>query len=139
MIAHMRWADARVADALEHPGIDEAVRLADHIAIMRDGRLVQFDSPERILAYPNDDFVADFVGSQRAIKRLSLAPVTDALGPVPDAPFAASVRVGCSLRDALGKILETGERLVCVEDANGVVIGSVSIDDIVSRFARPLS
>ncbi len=53
--------------------IDEAVKLGDRIAIMREGRLVQYDTPERILAYPADDFVAGFVGAERALKRLSLA------------------------------------------------------------------
>ena len=61
--------------------IDEAVKLGDRIAIMREGRLVQYDTPERILAYPADDFVAGFVGAERALKRLSLAPVSEALDP----------------------------------------------------------
>lgn len=52
--------------------IDEAVRLADYLIIMKEGRLVQADSPEEILARPADDFVERFLGPDRAIKRLSL-------------------------------------------------------------------
>jgi ABC-type proline/glycine betaine transport systems, ATPase components len=42
--------------------IDEAVKMADRVAVMRDGRLVQFASPAELLANPVDAFVADFVG-----------------------------------------------------------------------------
>ena len=52
--------------------IDEAVKMADKVAVMRDGRLVQFASPAELLATPVDDFVADFVGADRALKGLSL-------------------------------------------------------------------
>ena len=62
--------------------IDEAVKLGDRIAIMREGRLVQDDTPERVLAYPADEFVAGFVGGERALKRLSLAPVFSVMDPV---------------------------------------------------------
>jgi osmoprotectant transport system ATP-binding protein len=51
--------------------LDEAIRLADKIAIMKDGQLIQYDSPEEILSRPADKFVYDFVGSDRALKRLS--------------------------------------------------------------------
>ena len=52
--------------------IDEAVKMADFVAVMRDGHLVQFASPAELLANPADEFVADFVGTDRALKSLSL-------------------------------------------------------------------
>ncbi len=53
--------------------IDEAILMGDRIAILRPGgRLAQYDTPEAILAHPADDFVADFVGADRGLKRLSL-------------------------------------------------------------------
>ncbi|WP_228472807.1 ABC transporter ATP-binding protein [Streptomyces cyaneochromogenes] len=52
--------------------IDEAIKLGDNIAVFRTGgRLAQFDTPERLLAQPADDFVAGFVGQDRGIRRLS--------------------------------------------------------------------
>jgi osmoprotectant transport system ATP-binding protein len=55
--------------------IDEAVKLGDHIAVMKTGgKVVQFDTPERLLAHPADDFVESFVGFDRGIRRLSLFP-----------------------------------------------------------------
>jgi osmoprotectant transport system ATP-binding protein len=51
--------------------IDEAVRIADRIALMRGGSIVQHDTPENMLAHPLNKFVHDFVGTDRALKRLS--------------------------------------------------------------------
>jgi ABC-type proline/glycine betaine transport system ATPase subunit len=56
--------------------IDEAVKMGDRIAILQvGGRLAQYDRPENILAEPADDFVADFVGRDRALKRLRITPI----------------------------------------------------------------
>ena len=53
--------------------IDEAIKLGDRIAILREGgRLAQYDTPAAILAQPADDFVAQFVGHDRALKALTL-------------------------------------------------------------------
>lgn len=131
--------------------MDEAMKLGDVIAVMREGELVQADVPERVLAYPADDFVAGFVGDERALKRLALAPIAEALGPAEDAGVsaagvagvsstadAASVPLSGTLRDALAKILEHGAPAVLVRDADGSVVGSVSVETIVARFRRPL-
>lgn len=58
--------------------IDEAVKMADKVAIFRTGKLEQFDSPDDILAHPANDFIADFVGTDRTLKRLRLVSVRDA-------------------------------------------------------------
>ena len=52
--------------------IDEAIKMGDRIAILRDGELVQYGTPDEILARPANDFVADFVGADRGLKRLLL-------------------------------------------------------------------
>ena len=63
--------------------IDEALKMGDRIAILRDGALVQYDTPEAILARPADAFVESFVGTDRALKRLALDHARDAaLEPV---------------------------------------------------------
>src|SRR5690242_18402306 len=59
--------------------IDEAVKMADKIAIFRAGKLEQFDSPDNVLAHPANDFIRDFVGSDRTLKRLRLVKVRDAV------------------------------------------------------------
>ena len=63
--------------------IDEAVKMASRIAIFREGRLIQYDTPNDVLAKPADPFVADFVGSDRTLKRLRLVKVSEAMMPDP--------------------------------------------------------
>jgi osmoprotectant transport system ATP-binding protein len=58
--------------------IDEAIKMGDRIAILREGGiLAQYATPAEILMAPADDFVEDFVGADRALKRLSLMRVGD--------------------------------------------------------------
>jgi osmoprotectant transport system ATP-binding protein len=66
--------------------IDEAITIGDRIAILAEGgRLQQYDTPDQVLAEPANEFVADFLGQERSLKRLSLRPVTEVTaegGPV---------------------------------------------------------
>ena len=56
--------------------IDEAIKMADRIAILKPGgKLAQFDTPEQVLSNPADDFVAEFLGAERGLKRLALTTV----------------------------------------------------------------
>jgi osmoprotectant transport system ATP-binding protein len=58
--------------------IDEAIKMGDRIAIMRKGgRVAQFATPAELLMAPADEFVEDFVGADRALKRLALMRVAD--------------------------------------------------------------
>lgn len=52
--------------------MDEAIRLADYLIIMKDGKIVQADTPERILAEPAGEFVERFLGPDRSLQRLTL-------------------------------------------------------------------
>jgi osmoprotectant transport system ATP-binding protein len=76
---------------------DEAVKLGDKIAILQTGsKIVQYDSPERILAEPADDFVRSFVGAGAALKQLTLTRVRDV-----DLHEAAVARVGGDSAEAI--------------------------------------
>jgi osmoprotectant transport system ATP-binding protein len=58
--------------------IDEALKMGDRIAILREGgTLAQYATPAELLMAPDDDFVQDFVGADRALKRLALMRVSD--------------------------------------------------------------
>ncbi len=65
--------------------IDEAIKMADKIAIFNNGILQQFDTPDNILAHPINSFVEDFVGKDRTLKRLNLFTAKDAINS--DADF----------------------------------------------------
>ena len=110
--------------------IDEAIRMGDRIAILRAGRLVQYDTPEAILARPADAFVDEFVGSDRVLKRLSLL----AAGPYADVGrdlrTTASIAAGASLRDALTLLLVDGAEALAVIDDGGRRVGTLSLEHI---------
>jgi osmoprotectant transport system ATP-binding protein len=58
--------------------IDEAIKMGDRIAVMREGgRVAQYATPAELLMAPADEFVEDFVGADRALKRLALMRVSD--------------------------------------------------------------
>jgi osmoprotectant transport system ATP-binding protein len=119
--------------------IDEAIKLGDRIAIMREGGvLAQYDTPDRLLAHPADDFVARFVGADRGLKRLALRRLDEIdLEPVdgaapPDAPRAPG---STTLRDALSLMMPEGADPLVVVDVDGTPIGLLSV----ARVGRVLS
>jgi osmoprotectant transport system ATP-binding protein len=72
--------------------LDEAIRLADRIAIMESGKLVQYDTPEAILAKPVNKFVHDFVGTDRALKRLSRISIKGIVKPAPSVSINTPIK-----------------------------------------------
>jgi len=101
--------------------IDEAVKMGDKIALFRDGKLEQFDSPDKVLAHPANDFVADFVGRDRTLKRLPLARAADVMDP-----GAPHVGAGDTLGTAARIMRESGHANLAVLDAQGAIQGVVS-------------
>jgi osmoprotectant transport system ATP-binding protein len=99
--------------------IDEAVKMGDRIAILQvGGRLAQYDSPDRLLAAPANDFVADFVGRDRALKRLRITHIDlDALHTPPTARDA----------DAGRAALATNPLVVVVDPDAAATDGRISV------------
>ncbi|PWF25980.1 ABC transporter ATP-binding protein [Ancrocorticia populi] len=95
---------------------DEALKLGDRIAIMSEGaHVVQYDTPERLLAAPANDFVEGFIGGGAGLKQLTLNRVTDAeLWP------AVTCSPGEDAREVLGRMKEAGghKHVVVVDERN---------------------
>jgi osmoprotectant transport system ATP-binding protein len=113
--------------------VDEAIKVGDKIAILREGgRLAQYDTPERILEHPADDFVAEFVGRDRALKALSLkklgelqlAPAGRGGDGLPQLPADAN------LRDALSVLVGERRDALIVVGADGSPLGVVRRQDL---------
>ncbi len=104
--------------------IDEAVKMASHIAIFRDGRLIQYDTPDNILANPIDAFVADFVGGDRTLKRLRLVKVAEAM--MANAP---SVRAEDTLETAVARMQAQGHVSIVMVGPRGRARGMIRIDE----------
>jgi osmoprotectant transport system ATP-binding protein len=115
--------------------IDEAIKMGDRICLLRQGgKLAQFGTPEEILASPADDFVADFVGADRGLKRLSLRRVGDVqLEPANGGANPVVVDARTSLRDALSVMLTSGGDAVVVRDGDGAVQGQLTLT-VLSRL-----
>jgi len=113
--------------------VDEAVRLGDRIAVLSEGgKLEQYGTPAEILSKPANNFVADFVGSDRGIKRLAVTAIPQSgLKPLPDGAGAdyPVVRSDGSLRDALAALLEGGTGWVAVS-RDGYRMGILDLEDI---------
>jgi osmoprotectant transport system ATP-binding protein len=108
--------------------IDEAVKMADKVAIFRAGKLEQFASPDNILAHPANPFIADFVGTDRTLKRLRLIKVREVLNATPP-------RVGGedSVAQALALMSEHGDDFIVIVDAAGRPHGYVDAAAIADR------
>ena len=116
--------------------IDEALKVGDRIAILRDGALVQYDTPEALLTRPANAFVEAFVGADRALKRLALVRADAALEPVIAAKHGHHVAGDATLRDALALMLAAGVDALAVVDSDGAVQGVVTMTGIRARTVK---
>jgi osmoprotectant transport system ATP-binding protein len=116
--------------------IEEAVRLADRIVVMREGHVCQFDTPLRIVMHPADDFVADLVGANDVLRRLSLIRVADVLQPV-DIEARETIPAAADLRAALAQLMEQGTASLAVVDDNMEIVGSVNLGTI-EQASKPV-
>jgi osmoprotectant transport system ATP-binding protein len=120
--------------------VEEALRLADCIAIMRAGKVVQYDTPLNIVSSPADPFVASLVGSEDAVRLLGLLHVSVAMRPSPAGYNADGMYVEptCTLRDALNLLLSSNAVTVRVVSPVDGLLGVVGLEDIrrVTRTMR---
>ena len=98
--------------------IDEALRLADRVAVMREGALQQFARPLELLIRPANAFVAELVRSNDAVRRLTMMTAADASVPYDGAASGETVDAGRGLYDVLGLLLDGAPRVV-VREPNG--------------------
>jgi osmoprotectant transport system ATP-binding protein len=102
--------------------IDEAIKMGDRIAILqKGGKLAQYASPAELLMYPADSFVEDFVGADRALKRLALQRVRDI-----DLWKAPLVRVGEPVAQARAKLADAEVPYPLLVDDAGRPLGWLS-------------
>jgi osmoprotectant transport system ATP-binding protein len=114
--------------------IEEAIRLADKIAVMRLGKVVQYDTPLNILSNPADEFVADLVGSEDVLRRLSLLSVQSVMSPLREGAVpqsdSSTLPVDATLRDALGILLSADTDTLTIVSEQGQPVGTLSLDAI---------
>ncbi|MDW7745199.1 ABC transporter ATP-binding protein [Halomonas sp.] len=113
--------------------MDEALRLADHLVVMHQGRIVQQGRPLELLREPADDFVESLLGGEdRGLKEAALLPVSQRMLPL-GSHSSSGERIGqhASLREALSVMLwRHAERLTVVDD-DGRPVGELSLRRLV--------
>lgn len=99
--------------------VEEALRLADKLVVMKDGRVHQYDTPFNILKNPADDFVRELVGADDMVRQLGLIRVEAAMQPLPSDFIAngqPTIPQDSSLRQALSLLLGDGVTSLVVTD-----------------------
>jgi osmoprotectant transport system ATP-binding protein len=105
--------------------IEEAVRLGDRVAVFEQGgRLAQYDTPARVLGVPADEFVAEFVGADRGLRRLAVTPIE-----IVDLENPPVVRTSDSLAHAKERMAADGARWAIVVDESGALRGWVGAEE----------
>jgi osmoprotectant transport system ATP-binding protein len=101
--------------------VDEAVKMGDRVAVFAEGgRLAQYDVPATVLGAPADDFVTEFVGGARGIRRLAVTAIDPALLEPLDGVHAAelggTVDVSASLEEAMALMMREDRPMIGVTD-----------------------
>lgn len=114
--------------------LDEALRLGNRIAILRDGIMVQQDEPQQILLNPADDYVTDFIKDINRVRVLEVGSIMEkkksAKGPDIDRTTV--------IEDALQIISNANATAAVVKD-NGKTIGSITMETMIASLARKKS
>ena len=113
--------------------LDEALRIGDRIAILRDGTIVQTGSPQDIILNPADDYVTDFTKNINRGRVLQVAAIMDdktsETGP--------KIEQGMVIEDAL-QVLSKADATTAIVTHNAKPVGSVDLNTIIAALTRPI-
>ena len=117
--------------------LDEALRLGDRIAILRDGAVVQQGTGQEIVLNPADEYISSFV---KEVNRGRVVKVKTIMTPV--AGDAGSELISISqdslLEKAAKAMTDTNQQTALVVDSNGTTIGQLDIHDVISAMVTPV-
>jgi glycine betaine/proline transport system ATP-binding protein len=105
---------------------DEAIRLADRIAIMKSGEVVQIGTPEELVLTPGTEYVAEFT---RDVSRAKVLSVASVMGPPVSGLSRPSVRAADKIEKIASHVFEA-DGPVPVEDDSGRIVGAIASDTV---------
>ena len=107
---------------------EEAIRLADRIAIMQEGEIIQVGTPEELVLRPETEYVSEFT---RGIPRAKVLTARAVMETQKDEGFAGSVEVSIKLQELAARIMDA-KKPFAVVDENGNTIGQVSREAVLN-------
>ncbi len=110
--------------------IDEAIKIANRICIVKDGNIVQVDTPEKILRHPGSEFVKEFIG----VNRLQKAEVLPSIREIMAKPVTARPNKG--LAEAIVQMRKQKVDTLLIVDSKQKLLGKVSVWDIHNNFQK---
>jgi osmoprotectant transport system ATP-binding protein len=111
--------------------MDEAIKIADRIAILNKGEVVQFDTPERILRHPANDFVKDFIGENRLSAEASMPEAVDLMRKNP-----ITSKHTRGLAEALKLMKRYGVDSLLITDQQNKLLGIITLESIERHYAE---
>lgn len=112
--------------------MDEAIKLADRIVIMKDGQVVQFDTPDEILRNPANEFVEEFIGKERLSQvRPHIQTVDQIMNPAP-----VTVTPKVSLTEAIKIMKQRRVDSLLVVDQNNMLVGYIDFEIIDQKRSK---
>ena len=114
--------------------LDEALRIGDNIAILRDGEIIQTDNPQNILMNPVDTYVADFM---KDINRARILRVHTLMKPLDSDSNGPSLPSSTTLEQALQVFAEHSSNHIIIVNRKGEKIGKLTLEDLILGMKRP--
>lgn len=112
--------------------LDEALRIGDRIALLRDGSVIQQGTGQDIVLNPADDYVANFV---QHVDRGKVVQVASVMEPLDGTTPLATIRADVTLTEALRDMMGRGVQMLGVQDDNGRPVGQLSLKRAISVSA----
>jgi glycine betaine/proline transport system ATP-binding protein len=116
--------------------LDEALRLGDRIAILRDGEVIQQGTGQEIVLQPADEYIAKFVKEVNRGRVIKVEAIMDSAPS--DTPLGLAVPAGTLLEEAARRLTESGAQTLYVLDEAGQVAGRLDMQRIVAAMVTPI-
>lgn len=133
LVKHLQEELGRTVVFVTHD-MDEALELADKIAIMSEGKIIQYDTPENILANPANEFVEDFLGEDRLQQRPNMQTVDQVMIKSP-----VTITSDTSLADAIRVMRDKRVDTLFVTDESNTLQGVVDFEEINAHRREPIT
>ena len=116
--------------------LDEALKIGDRIAILRDGSMIQDSDPQNIIMNPIDDYVSDFI---KDINRARVIQAKSIMTPTNIKSSGPVITDNMVLEDILQIMSDAPSKPVTIENSKGKVTGKIEITNLIEGMKRPKS